>query len=124
MGAKDIDLTISDEPGIGWLVNGVLDVSLGGLLDVDLGFTPASNTSALRRLNLRTAQSALCEAVWLDTEDWQVKRLSQQYTRIGPHAYDYFSPLHGYRATLTVTDDALVSEYPGLWSLIDTADAK
>jgi hypothetical protein len=56
----------------------------GGLLDVDLGFTPASNTNAIRRLDLGIGETTETIAVWLDTADWTVKPLTQSYERLSP----------------------------------------
>lgn len=98
-----------------WLVNGRVEPSLAGLQDIDLGFTPASNTSAIRRLNLKDGETAGCVAVWLDSADWEVKALHQTYRRIHAHAYDYSAPGLDFRATLAVDDFGVVTEYPGLW---------
>ena len=87
----------------------------GRLLDVDLGFTPASNTNAIRRLDLRIGASAETTALWLDTDDWTLKPLHQIYTRTGPNRYDYASPQHDYRATLVTDDFGAVLTYPALW---------
>jgi len=120
VGTRNIGLHIARGTGGTWLINAQPDHSLDGLIDIDLGFTPASNTNAIRRLNLQAAETASTIAVWLDADDWQVKRLQQTYHRVSPHAYDYTSPGHGYRARLTVTDFGAVSEYPGLWRMLGT----
>ena len=86
-----------------------------GLSDVDLGFTPASNTNAIRRMDLHEGFGADCVAVWFDTEDWTVKRLLQNYHRTGPQTYAYASPRHDYRATLVTDGFAAITDYPGLW---------
>ncbi|MEN5178647.1 putative glycolipid-binding domain-containing protein [Comamonas testosteroni] len=118
VGTRNIDLHIARDAGGTWLINAQPDHSLDGLVDIDLGFTPASNTNAIRRLNLQASETASTIAVWLDADDWQVKRLQQTYHRVSPHAYDYTSPEHHYRARLEVTDFGAVSEYPGLWRML------
>ena len=120
MGPRNIDLHIARGTSGTWLINAQPDDTLAGLTDIDLGFTPASNTNAIRRLNLQTSETASTIAVWLDAEDWQVKRLYQTYHRLSPNAYDYTSPEHDYRARLQVTDFGAVSEYPGLWRMLGT----
>ncbi len=117
-GAKNIELSIIQEGCKRWFINGHHDASLDGLMDIDLGFTPASNTNALRRLNLKASEAATSVALWLDTEDWKVKKLYQEYACIVPHTYDYASPLHDYRAILKTTDFGIISEYPGLWRML------
>jgi hypothetical protein len=120
VGANDIELLIEQAGHGGWSVNGRNDDALSGLEDIDLGFTPASNTNAIRRLNLSEGEAAESEAVWLDTDDWSVKPLRQSYRRVGGNAYDYESPMHDYRATLLVDDFGVVQDYPGLWVMLET----
>lgn len=119
VGKNEISLLIARAGQGRWSVNGSIDDALTGLEDIDLGLTPASNTNAIRRLNLAEGEEAETVAAWLDTEDWTVKPLLQSYRRVGDRAYDYASPLHNYRATLTVDDFGAVREYPGLWAMLD-----
>lgn len=120
IGSEGIELLIERDGVETWRVNGSVREDLAGLKDIDLGFTPASNTSAIRRLNLCEGCEARSTAVWLDTEDGAVKPLPQIYRRIGRNAYDYTSLLHDYRATLTVDDFGVVAEYPRLWVMVRT----
>lgn len=116
-GERDVDLAIARVGG-GWSVNGMPGAGLDGLADIDLGFTPATNLNAIRRLDLAIGDGAATTAVWLDTLDWQVKPLVQTYRRAGARAYDYQSPAHGYRAELETDDFGMVVHYPGLWRAI------
>ena len=107
----------------GWCINGKKNNALTGLEDIDLGFTPASNTNAIRRLNLSTGDKVETVAVWLDTGDWTVKPLRQSYRRTQNCAFDYASPQHDYRATLVVDDFGAVTEYPELWVMLHQGKA-
>src|SRR5204862_1795939 len=49
----------------GFSLNGVQAANLADCLDVDLGFTPATNLIQLRRLALTAGQSAAAPAAWL-----------------------------------------------------------
>lgn len=106
----------------GWRVDGVPAPDLDGLLDVDLGFTPASNTNAIRRLALGIGDAGRSTAVWLDTADWTVKPLPQSYRRVADDGYDYASPTHGYRARLRVDGFGAVVDYPDLWIRVGGSD--
>lgn len=117
IGADNIDLRIEGRRNGDWSVNGTVNDALHGLNDIDLGFTPATNTNAIRRLDLTQGDGAASVAVWLDTDDWAVKPLPQSYRRISQNRYDYGSPLHDYRAVLKLDDFGAVAEYPGLWSI-------
>tara|TARA_B100000378_G_scaffold240509_2_gene208894 strand:+ start:240 stop:827 length:588 start_codon:yes stop_codon:yes gene_type:complete len=118
IGETVFNLAIEREHAANWRVNGTIDPALAGLDDIDLGFTPASNTNAIRRMNLSEGAGTDCVAVWLDTEDWAVKRLPQSYHRIGQRTFAYVSPQHDYRATLVTDEFGVVVEYPGLWTAI------
>ncbi len=118
VGESEIRLLIERSGDGGWSVNGNDVGALAGLEDIDLGFTPASNTNAIRRLNLAAGDEAESVAVWLDTQDWNVKRLRQTYRRIAADAYEYESPMHAYRATLVVDDFGAVMRYPDLWTML------
>ncbi|MGE4335296.1 MAG: putative glycolipid-binding domain-containing protein [Pigmentiphaga sp.] len=115
IGNSNINFLIERKHVDTWFINGIMNESLTGLKDIDFGFTPASNTNAIRRLNLFKGDEAQSVAVWLDTDDWIVKPLPQTYRRIRDHAFDYASPQHDFRATLLVDDFGAVVEYPELW---------
>ncbi|MDW3208128.1 MAG: putative glycolipid-binding domain-containing protein [Alphaproteobacteria bacterium] len=112
-GSRDVDIALSREGDGGWSLNGARLDGVAGARDVDLGFTPATNTLAIRRLRLAVGARAEVTALWLDTQDWQVKPLVQSYERLQERVYRYTSP--GYRFDLQVDDFGLVIDYPGLW---------
>src|SRR5713101_6674352 len=62
-----------------------------GCLDVDLAFTPSTNTLPIRRLKLDVGTSARVRAAWLRYPelDWQV--LEQEYERLSEDTYEYRS---------------------------------
>jgi uncharacterized protein len=111
-----IDITRSNDS---WCINGVQNDALSGLNDIDLGFTPASNTIAIRRLNLLEGDEAKSVAVWLDKEDWFIKPLHQTYRRIQKYEFSYVSPQHDYSATLMVDGFGAVIHYPELWVMLN-----
>ncbi|MBP0579557.1 putative glycolipid-binding domain-containing protein [Labrys sp. LIt4] len=119
IGSRDIHILIERAADGHWYVNGEKNVDFRGLVDIDLGFTPASNTNAIRRMNLEKGRQSESVAVWLDTEDWSVKALPQVYRRLDANTYDYSSPLHEYQAELSVSEFGLVVEYPALWRMIN-----
>lgn len=123
LGKRNIHFLIERRHDELWRINGKINETLTGLKDIDLGFTPASNTNAIRRLNLSEGDEAKSVAIWLDTEDWTIKPLPQTYRRTGKNAYDYVSPQHNYRATLLVDDYGAVIEYPELWVMLNRGEA-
>jgi hypothetical protein len=100
------------------MLNGVDQPAIRGCIDVDLGFTPATNLLPLRRLALRTGQEAQPRAAYLSFPKIELIVLPQRYRRLSRSEYDYESPDHGYRATLRVTPLGAVATYPGIFEML------
>ena len=114
-GERPVSFRVERGEEFGWSLDGTRLDFADDLLDIDLGFTPATNTNAIRRLALSIGERAETTALWFDTEDFSFKRLEQVYHRVGRDLYDYASPAHDYRARLRVNHAGQVLAYPGLW---------
>ena len=119
MGGDEVALHLLQAADRGWMLNGDPLAGVQGLLDVDLGFTPATNTNAIRRLGPRPGETVETTAVWLDPDDGVFKPLRQIYRRLSPTSLYYESPSHGYAAELRTDDFGIVRSYPGLWTAIE-----
>ncbi|XSG81827.1 MAG: putative glycolipid-binding domain-containing protein [Methyloligella sp. ZOD6] len=117
IGEESFSLRMARSGPSGWRVNGRSADHISALEDVDLGFTPATNTPAIRRLDLPLGEDVETVAAWLDTADWTVKPLRQIYRRKSETVLAYASPMHGYEAELEIDRFGVVVEYPGLWTL-------
>jgi uncharacterized protein len=118
LGRKAIDLRIRSDRADRWEVNGVSKKSVQGCIDLDLGFTPATNLIVLRRLSLKVGQRAQAPAAYLRFPDMRFVLLPQSYFRIGPTEYEYEAPTVGYSATLQVARSGAVIRYPGLFERV------
>ncbi|MBI1417425.1 MAG: hypothetical protein GC146_09400 [Limimaricola sp.] len=115
----DVPMLTFEHEGDGrWMMNGIEVPEVRGALDFDLGVTPATNTLAIRRMNLAVGDSAEAVAAWLDPSDWMLKPLKQRYTRVSETEYDYASDT-GFSARLTVDEHGIVRDYPGWWKAQD-----
>jgi hypothetical protein len=97
--------TINDNPAPGVL----------GALDVDLAFSPSTNTLPIRRLEPPTGASAEVRAAWLTFPDFTLEPLVQRYTRIDAQHWRYESHGGSFVRELTVNSEGVVTDYPGLW---------
>jgi len=88
-----------------------------GCDDIDLALTPATNTIAIRRLNLQVGSSQSIIAAWVKSPELTVQSLPQRYTRLGKDTYRYESNT-GFSADIAVDDLGLVAAYPGGWERI------
>jgi hypothetical protein len=98
-----------------WALNGEAVTGLDDCVDLDLGFTPATNTCALRRLSLEVGQSAEVSSAWLDVSTGLLERLVQRYERRSEDTYWYEAPRFEYSAALRVSAGGLILSYPRLW---------
>ncbi len=104
--------------GADWTLDGVAQEAVRGALDLDFGFTPATNYPQLQRMALHVGQSQEITVAWLAVDAQVLQPLPQIYTRVGPCSYDYDSPQGPYRETLEVASDGFVRDYPTLWTMI------
>lgn len=89
--------------------------ALAGCIDIDLGFTPATNLLPIRRLTLEIGASTPVRAAWMRFPELTLEVLEQTYTRTGELTYRYESGEGGFRRELTVNEEGFVSDYPGQW---------
>ena len=121
LGRKAIDVRIRSA-GLGrWRVNGVPNADVAGCIDVDLGFTPATNLFAIRRLELKVGEHANAPAAYLEFPSLRLTRLPQRYERVGRTTYAYEAPTVGYAGILQVSSQGAVLRYPGLFKLLRTS---
>ena len=83
--------------------------------NIDLGFTPATNLLAIRRLNLSVGERGEAPAAWLASASMKLRVLPQSYTRVAKFEYDYEAPTLGYKGRLQVSKLGFVERYPGLF---------
>ena len=85
-----------------------------GCVDVDLGFTPSTNTLPIRRLGLKVGEEAKVSAAWLRYPQLKLERLDQTYRRSGERTWQYTSAT-GFTGMLVVDEHGLVRTYEGGW---------
>lgn len=98
-----------------WTYDGVNVAGVEDCLDLDLGFTPATNALQLRRTALKVGEGADVPVAWLDVDTDALTRLHQRYERRLADAYWYHSPTFDYTATITVDASGFARDYPELW---------
>lgn len=86
-------------------------------MDIDLGFTPATNRVQLRRLSLQVGQRAEAPKAYLAFPELTLRRLEHRYHRVAAAAYDYEAPCFDYAARLQVSEFGFVTHYPGVWEM-------
>ena len=86
-----------------------------GLLDVDLGFSPVTNTLPVRRLAPAVGEGVDVTAAWVRFPELTLEPLPQRYTRLADRHYRYESNGGAFVAALEVDDAGLIVTYEGGW---------
>ncbi len=98
----------------GWAVDGSRRPDLDACIDVDLGWTPATNMLPLRRNPLDIGHAHQSAAAWVRFPELDVVVSEQLYTRLASDRFRYQSST--FEAELLVTSDGVVTDYgDGLW---------
>lgn len=107
-----------DADGAGhWTLNGAPLPLVQGALDIDLGFTPATNLLPIRRLDLAVGESADVRTAWLRFPELRVEALEQSYRREAVCVFRYDALVDGerFQARLDTDEFGRVLLYEGLW---------
>jgi hypothetical protein len=106
-----------ERAGAAWLLDDNPQPAVDGLVDIDFGFTPATNFLLMKRLSFPMGEPQAVSVAWFDLGEKMLASLPQRYTRRGPREFWYESPTAGYAGLLVLADNGFVQAYPGLWAL-------
>ena len=100
-----------------WTLNGAPLPLVDGALDIDLGFTPATNLLPIRRLDLAVGERAEVRTTWVRFPELRVEPLEQSYQREAPRIFRYDALVDGerFQARLDTDEFGRVLLYEGLW---------
>jgi uncharacterized protein len=88
-------------------------------LDVDLEWSPSTNTLPIRRLGLALGETKTVAAAWVRLPSLDVERLDQSYERLDERRYRYRSGR--FTADLAVDEDGMVLQYGVNWKAVATS---
>ncbi len=115
IGSQPVALEVERTEDGRWLLNGSPVPGLDGCVDVDFGFTPATNLLQLHRVALAIGEAAEVPVAWLDVPTGTLTRLGQRYERLTDRTYGYEAPRFDYRTVLEVDEAGFIRRYPPLW---------
>src|ERR1700737_2483507 len=110
------NLSLSTDGAGHWADNGKPMGDLDGCVDVDLEWSPSTNTLPIRRLVLSLGESKAVSAAWVRFPSLEVERLEQSYERIDDRRYRYRSGR--FTADLAVDADGMVLQYGVNWKAV------
>ncbi len=115
LGDDVVDVEIEVDAKRAWRLNGVESPSVAGCIDVDLNFSPATNTLPIRRLELPVGGASPVRAAWLRFPSFTLEPLEQLYRRTADTLSGNESGGGRFTAELEVNSAGFVTRYPGLW---------
>jgi uncharacterized protein len=102
-----------------WFENGVENQTVRGAIDIDLGWSPSTNTLPIRRLGLEVGQtSGEFIAAWVRFPELMLQPLQQEYLRLSEHEYRYSSRAGAFVAKVLVDKDGVALNYEGFWQRV------
>jgi hypothetical protein len=99
-----------------WSRDGDRLAALDGCLDVDLEWSPSTNTLPIRRLGLALGESKAVTVAWVRFPSLELQRLDQSYERVEQRRYRYRSGR--FTADLAVDEDGIVLQYGVNWKAV------
>lgn len=117
IGDEIIDIDIEATQGDTWLINDEEISSVQGCKDIDLNFSPITNTLPLRRLEMQVGETKHVRAAWLKFPSFELEPLDQTYTRVDADTIRYESS-NGFAAELKIDSNGVVKSYPNGWSSV------
>lgn len=100
----------------GWYLNGEPQ-GLAHLVDLDYGFTPATNLQQIQRLQLPIGKRVEVPVAWFDVGSMKLIELPQVYEKRDDLTYPYEGPMFGYKAVLELAPSGFARVYPELWEM-------
>jgi uncharacterized protein len=116
-GQRRLSLTV--DGGGNWSHNGHRLEQVAGCIDVDLEWSPSTNTLPIRRLGLASGETKSVGAAWVRFPSLEVQRIEQSYERLAERRYRYRSGR--FTADLAVDEDGMILQYGVNWKAVATS---
>lgn len=83
--------------------------------EIDISFTPFTNSLPINRLRLTAGQSQEINVVYINLANNEIKKARQRYTNLDNNRYMYENISSGFTAVVEVDQKGIVVDYPGVW---------
>ena len=102
-----------------WSRDGRALEPVAGCIDIDLEWSPSTNTLPICRLQLAPGETKSLAAAWVRFPSLEIERLEQSYERLADGRYRYRSGR--FTADLAVDGDGVVLQYGVNWKAVATS---
>jgi hypothetical protein len=118
VGREEPLVLLADGAGKWTGTDGAALPELDGVMDIDISATPFTNTLPIRRLRVGMGRSADVDTAYVRLPAMSVGRDAQRYTRLEEGRWRYEARDRSFERELSVDEDGIVLEYPGLFSRV------
>jgi len=101
-----------------WLLNDQHAPTLDGCTDIDLGWTPATNTIPIRRLDLSVGERATISTAWIRFPELDVVPNAQTYERLDIDRWRYLSGPYDFELVTDVPSGLVLAYGQDLWRAV------
>ena len=120
--AEDVEVEVLRDSSGDWRLNDRYCPEVAGCIDIDLNFSPVTNTLPIRRLELKVGEAAPVRAAWVRFPSFALEPLEQSYERLDTNTYRYTSAGGRFTARVGVDDHGLVTDYGDIVSREEAAN--
>ncbi|HOX36184.1 MAG TPA: putative glycolipid-binding domain-containing protein [Methanoregulaceae archaeon] len=106
-----------DREGL-WFQDGKRRPDLDGVADIDLAFSPCTNTLPIRRIDLSYGQQVRIPVAWLRFPELDLVRTDQVYEQLSERRYRFSSADGGFSAVIETDRQGMVVRYGDLWRTV------
>ncbi len=118
------EMVLRSDHADGWELDGVPVSHLEGCGDVDLDWTPATNTVPIRRLDLEVGETRIITAAWVRFPELDVVSNAQRYTRLADDRWRYRSGDYDFELVTDPTTGLVLRYGDDLWRVAATAHGR
>jgi uncharacterized protein len=115
---RDRAMTIVADGAGAWRADGDAVAAVEGCVDVDLGWTPATNTLPIRRLDLAVGDEVTIPVAFLRFPELTMARSDQIYTRLAPDRWRYRSGPYDFELATDAATGVVMRYGERLWRAV------
>lgn len=101
-----------------WTKDGQQAHEFDGCLYIDIFPTPFTNSLPINHLNMEDGESRDIKVMHIDIPAEKIQPKAQRYKKLSPSKYIFENIPNDFEVVITVDEDGLVSDYPGLFKMI------
>lgn len=101
-----------------WTKNGQPAHEFDDCIYIDIFPTPFTNSLPINHLNMEQGESRDIKVLYIDIPAEKIQAKEQRYTKLSPTEYKFENIPNDFEAVITVDEDGLVLDYPGLFKMV------